>query len=1245
MTLRRVLVVFLLSLSAAGGRRLAAQQVDVIRGRVIGTDSQAIEGVRVTVTSMSGAVNRQARSDKNGRFTITFPNGEGDYFVSFSAIGYAVKRFEVKRTADQDILVADAKLSRSQDLEAVRVTAPRDRVDRNSVNTDVSGTERTVNNSVLSADQLGDLAAMAASLPGITLVPGSDGDPSGFSALGLSPDQNNTTLNGAQFGGTNLPRDAAISSSLVTSPYDVSRGGFSGGQFSINARGGSNYIMRTNSLNIDAPQLQWTDPAGRALGQRYTNLSLGGLVGGPVKLDESFYNFSYQLGRRSNDLQTLLNTDAVGLQTSGISADSVARLRTILGGLHLPTTAVNIPGQRLSDNGLVLGTFNIAPTGSRSGTAVTFTYSGSWGKQSPASSSLTSEFPAHSGDRTNWSGFVSARHSTYFGFGILSETQLSVNQSQNWGTPYVALPSGSVLVNSSFADGTNGVKIVSFGGSPVLAVSSRNGSVAFSNLLSWFSENNKHRIKLTTELRRDGYTRDQTTNRLGTFSYNSLFDVQAGRPAAFSRQLTPRQRTGAQYVAGIALGDSYRHSNDLQVQYGVRVDGNQYEGVPVRNMQLEQLYGVRNDLVPNKVYVSPRLGFSWSYGTAPQIGGFEGAMRGPRAVVRGGVGLFQNTPGATLVGTAIDNTGLPGAVQQVTCLGPAVPLPDWNGYLTNPGSIPTACADGSAGTVFANSAPNATLFARDYAAQRSLRSNLQWNGPVFDNALTATFEVTYSRNMNQPGAVDLNFSPVQRFALAGEGNRPVYVLPASIDPATGTIASREARVSPLYNRVSELRSDLTSESRQFQARFAPATFSTRWSWNLAYVYSSYREQYRGFQSTAGNPLAVNWGRSAMDAHHQIQYSLGYNFFDAVRVNWNGSIRSGAPFTPSVAGDINGDGYANDRAFIFDPATTADASVATAMRSLLAGSAANVKDCLTKQLGQIASRNSCEGPWTTTANLGISFNPLKLGLPQRATLSFGVNNPLGAADLLLHGENHLKGWGQTPFADPQLLYVRGYDPAAQRFKYEVNQRFGATNPAFNQFRNPVVVTAMMRFDLGPTREEQSLTQQLNTGRRTQGTKLNEQILRMIYGSSGGLVNPMATMLRQADSLGLTAKQADSLATLNRWYVVRLDSIWSPVSKYLAALPDRYDEGAAYARYRRAREASVDVLLKLGPGIKELLTPEQRRKLPSIVASFIDPRYLSGIRSGTAGGAFNPFFGMGGGGVPMGGEAGTRVMIIH
>ena len=222
-----------------------AQDVDVIRGRVTGSDSAIVAGARVTVTSIAGNVRRVTQTDRNGRFTMTFPGGEGDYMVSIAAIGYVSRTFEVKRTADQDVLIADARLSRIvQELDPVEITAAA-RVSRNEANQpDVSGTERSIATGNLPPELQGDIAAMAASLPGVMLIPGAGGEGDAFSVLGLSPDQNTTTLNGMPFNGSMLPRDAATSSSLVTSPYDVSRGGFSGGQFSIRTRPGSNYVRR-----------------------------------------------------------------------------------------------------------------------------------------------------------------------------------------------------------------------------------------------------------------------------------------------------------------------------------------------------------------------------------------------------------------------------------------------------------------------------------------------------------------------------------------------------------------------------------------------------------------------------------------------------------------------------------------------------------------------------------------------------------------------------------------------------------------------------------------------------------------------------------------------------------------------------------------------------------------------------------------------------------------------------------------
>ena len=1230
--LRRIIALAAFALIAATAPA-SAQGVDVIRGQVTGPDNAPIENANVTATSVSGGVNRTARTDRNGRYTITFPGGEGDYFMTFASLGFQPRRFELKRVADEEILVADARLQRAAAmLDTVRVAADRQKVDRNADKApDISGTEQAANAAAVAASQQGDLNALAATVPGVTPVLGADGDPAGFSVLGLSSDQNSTTLNGSPFGANNLPRDANISTSVVTTPYDVSRGGFSGAQLNIRTGSGSNYIRRSTSLNFDAPPLQWTDPAARALGQQYTNLSLGGSLSGPIVFDKAFYNVAYQLGRRSNDLHTLINTDPVGLQASGISIDSVAHLLQLLNTAGVPTTINGrIPDSRLSDNGSVFGSLDFTPPSSSSGQTFNVTFNGFWNRQTPAGA-LSTEVPAHGGDRTSLFGGVQANHTAYVKGTVLSESTIGVNGNRNYGSPYVDLPSASVLVNSAFPDGTNSVRTLAFGGSPSMNTRSTSLGLAATNQLSWFSRSNKHRLKLTTELRQDSYDQDQTNNLLGSFYYNSLADVAANQPASFSRSLLPRTQSGSQSAIGLSLGDTYKRTNALQLQYGLRVDANHYSSSPAYNAAVQQLFGVRNDVTPNDIYVSPRLGFSWTYGKAPQISAFEGAARVPRAVVRGGVGVFQSLSPASLLGSAIDNTGLPGAVQQLACVGAATPIPDWSAYAADPASVPSTCADGTTGSVFANTAPNVTLFAKDFSAPRSIRGNLQWNGPILSNRFSLTAEVTYSRNINQRGFVDLNFRPVQQFALADEGGRPVYVQATSIVPATGVIASGDARVSSQFNHVSEQRSDLVGESRQLRLSLSPTRFSSGFIWNASYVLSDNRQQFRGFSSTAGNPLDVQWANGDFSSRHQITYILGYNFFDAVRVNWFGRFSSGSYFTPMVAGDVNGDGYANDRAFVFNSGT--DQATLDAMQQLYTSGSKQARECLMSQQGRIAERNSCTGPWTSSANLSLALNPLKFRLPQRATLSFNVSNPLGAADLLLHGQNGLHGWGQSAFPDQTLLYVRGFDAQTQRFKYEVNPRFGSTNPRFNAFRQPVTVTMSLRVDVGPSRERQTLTQQLDRGRTHEGVKLTQPMIKAMYGS-GGVLNPMAQLLRQSDTLELTGPQADSLATMNRAYTISLDSIWTGVAKELAELPTRYDQDLAYDRYKHAREASVDLLIALAPRIKALLTADQLRKLPPLVASHLDKRYLAGIRSGTqgdtGGGVFVPFMGGGGGG---------------
>jgi hypothetical protein len=100
---------------------------------------------------------------------------------------------------------------------------------------------------------------------------------------------------------------------------------------------------------------------------------------------------------------------------------------------------------------------------------------------------------------------------------------------------------------------------------------------------------------------------------------------------------------------------------------------------PQFNPAIEAAFGRRNDRVPTPIAVSPRFGFSWVLGDANEISFFSGQARRPRAIVRGGIGVFASSGGGP-IGTVLQQNGLPSGTQQIVCVGPAAPVPAWDLY-------------------------------------------------------------------------------------------------------------------------------------------------------------------------------------------------------------------------------------------------------------------------------------------------------------------------------------------------------------------------------------------------------------------------------------------------------------------------------------------------------------------------------------------------------------------------------------
>jgi hypothetical protein len=1226
---------------------------DIITGHVTGPDGQPLSGARVEVTSLETEVTRTRTTDQNGRYTILFPDGGGQYRMTVRYIGMQPATIALEREADEDRFVADVRMSAvATQLGAVvvreRAVAPP-RGDR----PEAGSTER-----VLTGEQLArmpvdpsDPNALAQLVPGVVGISATDTTPSGFSVAGQRPDQNQITLDGLTFGAAAVPQEAVRTTRVITNTYDVARGQFTGGQVATTTRSGTNVLQGSFNYSLRDPRLGWQpDDESGAFNQSLRQHQLSGGLGGALRRNKSFVFGSAQLRRRTEDLQSLLAAGAPTLQRLGISPDSAARFQDVVQRYGVPTASAGVEGERLPDDRTADNLSTLARADFTLSESHSLMVRGDWRYATTAGFRVTPlAVPTHGGEqRSGGAGGMLQLSSTFGTF--LNEARAYYSRNSTSSEAYLPLPEGRVRVTSEGERGGGGISVLEFGGNPALPQESANGQLEFADELSWLPGGARHRIKLGALLNVASFSQTAGNNQFGSFTFNSLEDFDANQPAQFTRALTSRARRGGAANAALYLGDSWQRRGGLQLTYGVRAEGTRYLDEPDYNPDVERLFGRRTDEFPTEVRLSPRVGFTWTIRRRQQPQGAQGgeepppveapggrragrgggAARGGRGgglaafgagagastIIRGGLGEFRGRAPTSLFAAAADGTGLPNGEVQLVCVGASVPIPDWSAYLADPSTIPTQCADGGAGVAEPTRRPAVTVFDPGFRAPRSWRTSLGVQQRLFGR-FGVSLEGAYSVGASLYGVRDLNLDTVPEFMV--EGGRPIFVEPGSIVPATGAVSVLDSRRHSEYAQVFDVQSRLRSRTAQVTVGIngvaPPGIFM-----NLSYTWQRSRDQgsysaggfggggsaQGGFASnlTARNPNEFEWATSDMDRRHSIVgtlTALPRPWFDLTAIV---RASSGAPFTPRVGSDVNGDGARNDRAFIFDPrhpTSTGDTAVIGGMTRLLAGAPADVRRCLQSQLNHVAARNSCRAGWSGSLDLQANFRPsLGRSLGRRLMISVNTSNLLAGVDRLLHGESGLRGWGQSARPDPTLLYVRGFDPARHQFVYQVNERFGDTRGTRTAFRAPFQIGIQARWTVGPDRQREALQGLLRGGRGGGPTG---------GGRAGGrgpldarvavervAPNPAASILAMRDSLALTNEQVERLTRLRDSLAARNDSLVAVATEQAARAGGGGDPGATFAALRPTLEAAREGYLATLDAVRDVLTPDQWAKVP-------------------------------------------------
>lgn len=1192
-----------IALLAAGSALQSQTPADRIRGRVVDDSAHVISGASVFVTRGPDRAVKQTSTDSAGRYLVEFENGTGDYLVSIAAAGFKTARRRVQADPGAHDLTADFTLARdATTLAAVKVEAVKPEKASNTIgpwSAETGASEKWADGVTgqVSPSLAGDLNLLATTLPGLTSGPG------GLSFMGANSQSNLTTLNGMALPASSLPRAARLDTRVTGTTFDPSRGGFSGANIDVRLGPGSRFYQQRNAyFTFDSRSLQRTDAIGRMNGATTgsSRMSLG--ADGEIIRQTLTYNVAVDVTRTVSSLATLTTADADALARSGVAADSVARVAAVAQSLGIPLRTGRVPADREHNAIVWLGRLDQIDDSlhTRSLTSLfSLTRDGAQGL-----GTLTA--PSAGGEREERVAGAQLSLVDFVGPGsrVLTLTKLSASRTRSSATPYLLIPSASVMVRST-AGGVGDYAALSVAGGTGIATTDERWTVEGSNETIWNARGRKHRFKVFAWGRMDGLRQEFPGDQAGRYSFASIADFAANRPSSFSRSLNQPDRAGVAWNAAAAASHQWNRSRWFNVLYGLRAEVSGFSTAPDRNPALEQALGVATGAAPTRVHLSPRMGFQWTYNrdrdngngqSNNQVGSFYRTTSG---VLRGGIGEFRDIVRPDLVANAAARTGLATGAQSIACVGTAVPIPDWQQLVNNPASVPTRCADG--GGLLAESAPGVSLIDPQFTSPRSWRASMDWNS----NYRWLMWKVSgvLSYDLNQPGSFDANFAGMPQFALGGPDARSVFVTPASIDAASGLIAASASRRSAAFGRVDLRTSDLRGVGQQYTISLSPDPFRrnrVKWFANqlygsVSYTWQQSRRQARGFDGASyGDPRRVEWAPSNSDARHVFLVQAGAYVPHVGAWTFSSRVQSGLPFTPIVQGDIDGDGHGGDRAFI--PSIAGTDSLSAAMQALMANGSDAARRCLSAWSGRVPTRNGCRGPWT--ASLNAQWRPqLPTKIARRTTVSVFFQNVLGGLDQMLHGSN-MRGWGSTASPDPVLLYPRGFDAASRSFRYAVNPRFADTRPQSTLLREPFRVTLDIQMRLSVDYPLQQLRRALEP------VRINKQWVRRSVDSLASFYlantsNIHAALLAESDSLLLTPRQAAALRALDSTYKAQVRAIYVPLGQYLSQFGEGQATKAALDSVENASKAYWKVFWAQPEKADSVISPTQRELMPMLI----------------------------------------------
>lgn len=357
-----------LALLASLTALMAQGPVASVTGVVHDPSGSSIPAAVVKARNLETNVSRSTVSNESGAYTVVgLPPGK--YEVTVEAMG-----FKLASRSDLTLQVAEnARIDFTMELGAtsdvVNVTAEVPVTDTESASTGTVIDNHQVVELPLNGRQFYGLALL---VPGVNLSAenSTTGYRGGFNVSGRAETNNNFTVNGVDNNdqSVNAPSvrpsvDDIQEFKLLTGIYPAEFGRSSGGQVVVVTKSGTNSIHGTafefiRNQAVDAAN--YFTPAGQPPAFRRNNF--GATIGGPIKKDKTFFHFSYEGLRLTQQVAAVGTVPTAAMSTGDFStlltaaspikvldplSGSTAATRTQFPGNIIPATRINPIGQAL----------------------------------------------------------------------------------------------------------------------------------------------------------------------------------------------------------------------------------------------------------------------------------------------------------------------------------------------------------------------------------------------------------------------------------------------------------------------------------------------------------------------------------------------------------------------------------------------------------------------------------------------------------------------------------------------------------------------------------------------------------------------------------------------------------------------------------------------------------------------------------------------------------------------------------